>query len=68
MLAYVVILLAVLYLVLHYTGLFEEIARFLGGGSSRSSGRSIGRDDKDDQRRRLEVFEDFFGQSGEDDK
>ena len=66
MLAYVVILLAVFYLVLHYTGLFEEIARFFGGGGRRSD-RTFKGSEKDDQGRRLQVFEDFFGQTGEDD-
>lgn len=65
MLPYLVILLALFYLVMHYTGLFDEVARLFS--SRRSSSRSKGGAARpDEQRERLQVFEDFFGGAGDE--
>ena len=70
MLAYVVILMALLYLVLHFSGVFDDIAARLnrmGKGRRSSASQSRSSTGKDDLSQRLQVFEDFFGKSEEDD-
>jgi hypothetical protein len=63
MLPYIVIFLGVVYLVLHYSGIFKD----LSGRSRRSRGESPGRSGRKFPReldreieRRLKVFEDFL--------
>jgi hypothetical protein len=70
MLAYVVILMAVLYLVLHFGGVFDDIAAMfdrMGKGRRGSARRPRSSPGKDDLSQRLQVFEDFFGKTEEED-
>jgi hypothetical protein len=68
MLPYIVVLMAVGYLVFHYMGIFDDIANFFSRFGQGSSGRSARSDqDKADQTTRLQVFEDFLGRGGEND-
>lgn len=58
MLPYAVVLLGLLYLFLHYSGAFEEIARRLGG-LGRAKERQT-RTEEEDRDRRLIIFEEFL--------
>lgn len=67
MLPYVVVAMALIYLVLHYAGFFDRSARQGGGkgrasGSDRAEGQAL--TSGDEAEHRLQVFEDFLKRGG----